>query len=308
MTRTSRRSRSIHRRAEAGDVQVQGDGPGRVAVVIRVPRSDARPRRRLPERGQGQGRRHGVRAGRRRGAAEDAGLGLSRLPSGRSLALCGELPNRHSPGHAGRVAVAGGAREGDPVGRNRRRLVAADHQDTAPVDAQRAVLRVHAEQLQRRPAEPMRLGPEPVKEVEGVVAHGAPTRRRQVAARRNGRTEPLDGITPAGDLGREIGEHGAELRHARRVGYSRRVTGGLTKKPASREAAGLNGVQNGVSAQYGGRAVWYLGNSHRNMTAYRQFGTLSQFGDVVNLLLLSLMVPVLLCCATRNWKPLLKTI
>jgi hypothetical protein len=82
--------------------------------------------------------------------------------------------------------------------------IASDHQRTAVVDAQRAVLRVDAEQLPIRSAVPVCLGAEPIAEVEGRFPHPRPLRRCEVAAGRGALGDALDLVAPGGDGRRQV--------------------------------------------------------------------------------------------------------
>jgi hypothetical protein len=87
----------------------------------------------------------------------------------------------------------------DRLGRN-----GAAHQDATRIPAQGAARRVHAEQLGRSPAKPVRRSAGLVDEGQGVLAHRLPFRRGEIPAGRGVLGKALDLVAPVGDGRREV--------------------------------------------------------------------------------------------------------
>jgi hypothetical protein len=99
--------------------------------------------------------------------------------------------------------------EHDPVRLYADDLAVVDHQRAGILDAQEAVLGVDAEQLLRRPAEPLRLGAVLVEEGQRVRPHRRPARWGQLPARRGVLGQAPDLVAPGSYGEREVGWCGA---------------------------------------------------------------------------------------------------
>lgn len=131
------------------------------------------------------------------------------LRSATSTALRGELPDREAWRLALQKTVARGLRERDAIGVDRLDRASAEHQCAAGIHARGAALRVQAEQLGRRPAEPVRLSAELIDAGQRVRADRRPLRRGKIPAGRSVPGQVLDLVASGSDGGREV-------RHGRR--------------------------------------------------------------------------------------------
>ena len=121
----------------------------------------------------------------------------------RPLPPSGELPDRHPDRQAGQIAVAARVVEQDAARLDIRDLPAADHQHAAPIDAQRAVLGMDAEELRRGPAQAHGLGAVALDEVGTGLVNVRPSGGAEIAAGRGARTERTEGVAPRGGFGRK---------------------------------------------------------------------------------------------------------
>ena len=121
------------------------------------------------------------------------------------------------PAHRARSGSRSRCRTGSDSARCRSPCELRDHH-SAPIDSQRAVLWMNAEEFGRCPAQADRLGTEALDEVGAGLVDAGLGSRADVAARRAHGAERAEGLAPIGGLGRErIGRELGKEHHGCRL-------------------------------------------------------------------------------------------